>query len=66
MSNSTDNLVAAYRQDLNYWLERKTEYQSALNVLASKGGNNESAWKLKGKLEAVDEMITHLQRKSGI
>lgn len=65
MNNSTDNLVAAYRQDLNYWLERKTEYQSVLNVIESKGGNNESAWKLKGKLEAVDEIIAHLQNKSG-
>lgn len=54
-----------YRQDLEYWLERKTEYQSALNVVASRGANSESAWKLQGKLEAVEEIIGYLQRKIG-
>ncbi|MEQ8754264.1 MAG: hypothetical protein RID09_12185 [Coleofasciculus sp. G1-WW12-02] len=63
MSNSTDQSPGVSRQDLDYWLERQIEYQRTLNVIESRGENSESAWKLRGKLEAVGETIAYLQRK---
>ncbi len=54
-----------YRQDLDYWLQRQQDYERSLKALESKREGTESAWKLKGKLEAVAEMITYLQRKIG-
>ena len=64
MSNSTDQSPASSGKDLDYWLERQTEYQRTLNVIESRGDNSESVLKLKGKLEAVGEMIAYLQRRS--
>ncbi|MEQ8972061.1 MAG: hypothetical protein RIE73_16905 [Coleofasciculus sp. C1-SOL-03] len=61
--NSTDPSPSVSRQDLDYWLERQTEYQQTLNVIESRGENSESVWKLRGKLEAVGETIAYLQRK---
>lgn len=63
MSNSTDPSPSVSCQDLDYWLERQTEYQQTLNVIESRGENSESVWKLRGKLEAVGETIAYLQRK---
>jgi len=63
LSNSSDQSPSVSRQDLDYWLERQTEYQRTLNVIESRGENSESLWKLRGKLEAVGETITYLQRK---
>lgn len=57
--------METYRKDLDYWFERQQEYQRALKAIESKGEGTESVWKLKGKLEAVAEMIAYLQRRIG-
>ena len=57
--------METYRKDLDYWFERQQEYQRALKAIQSKGEATESVWKLKGKLEAVAEMIAYLQRRIG-
>jgi hypothetical protein len=62
--SQSDRPVEATRKDMEYWLGRKSECQQALNVIQStKGENTESALKLKGKLEAYEEMISYCQRQ---
>ncbi|NEP11893.1 MAG: hypothetical protein F6K14_17120 [Symploca sp. SIO2C1] len=58
---NSDKPEQDYHQDLDYWLGRQTECQQALNFIAGK--NNESVWKLRGKLEAYSEIIAYCQRK---
>lgn len=60
---NSDKPEQDYHKDLDYWLERQTECQQALSVIAPQGEKNESASKLTGKLEAYAEIIAYFQRK---
>jgi hypothetical protein len=52
-----------YRQELEYWLEKQQECERILKLISQKDEASESIIKMKGKLEAYQEIVARCQQK---